>query len=278
MTVIVPRQPQAQPIGVPTADRSPDPLSSTPRAVLPRAVVAAAVASIPTLSPVLAQHEPEYCLSTKRKASDVVDDSDPDAPRTIKKVKNDQQEPLFGTLTTPPQGALASSSRTPAWHSHSASLPVADAPQEQSVFDIAIEQAIAAALYVFPPGGHAEAAPIAVDEPSPVHQLAIDYPSHVHSPLEHSAFGDVLPENVVAQTWQEASVAGFFSDAAPSQPVAGPSNPVIPPPVVALEGVDMVHEQPQTLPQPEATQALPTKKPKHYSLWAIACRERVETV
>ncbi|EKM57849.1 uncharacterized protein PHACADRAFT_251732 [Phanerochaete carnosa HHB-10118-sp] len=112
MTVFVPRQPQSQPIGLPTADRSaPDPLA-TPRAVLPRAVVAAAVASLPTLSPVLLPHEPEYCLATKRKPADT-GDGDPDAPRSIKRSKSDQQEGLFGPLATPPQGAIDSHIQPP---------------------------------------------------------------------------------------------------------------------------------------------------------------------
>ncbi|GJE85608.1 hypothetical protein PsYK624_016870 [Phanerochaete sordida] len=258
MTVIVPRQSPTQPIGVPAPDRSTtDPLS-TPRAVLPRAVVAAAVASLPTLSPVLLPHEPEYCLAAKRKAADIDHDDADDAPRAIKKPKNDQQEALFGPLNTPPQ---------------------ADAPQP-SPFDIAIEQAIAAALYVFPPDARTEPAPIAVDAPSLVDQLAIQYPSHVHPPLALAALGDGLPaEDPAAQTWQEPPVPGFFPGDVSPQPVAGPSSSAVPPPVVAIEGIDILPEQPQPVPAAAAEPEQACGKPKrNESLWATACRDRMRTI
>ena len=57
-------------LGIPLTDLQSDP--NTPRAVLNHSLVVAAVASLPTLSPVLPvlSHEPDYCLAAKRKAAD----------------------------------------------------------------------------------------------------------------------------------------------------------------------------------------------------------------
>lgn len=263
MTVIVPRQPPNQPIGLPAPDLTQARPDATPRAVLPRAVVAAAVASLPTLSPVLVPHEPEYCLAAKRKANADADDAPDDQPRPIKRAKSDPEEALFGALATPPQ---------------------ADPPQP-SPFDVAIEQAIAAAaLYVFPPDAHPQPSPIAVDSPSLVDPLAVHFPS---PPLGLSPFGDVLPaDNVAVQTWQDAPVPDFFSGDVSPQPIAGPSTTVVPPPVVAVEGIDIIQNQPEPelVAEPEqqaceqAAQSTRRSRNKQDSLWVTACKERMAIV
>ena len=93
MAVIVSRQPQPN-LGLPPTDQPSDAIA-TPRAVVPHAVVVAAVvSSLPTLSPVLPKpsHESDFCLSAKRKASD--DDDECDDLEPLRGAKRQKADPL----------------------------------------------------------------------------------------------------------------------------------------------------------------------------------------
>lgn len=98
MTIIVPLQPN---LGIPPTDLQSD--SATPRGVLSSTLVAA-VASLPTLSPVFPTypHDPDYRLTAKRKQADSDEDDDEDLPRPTKKAKGDA-DALFGPLAPSPQ-------------------------------------------------------------------------------------------------------------------------------------------------------------------------------
>lgn len=99
MTVIVP---QSSHIGLPPPqlDIAYSPAScdhSTPRAVLAHAaidIVAAAVSLAPALSPALPPENPDYCLSSKRKA---IDDDALDEARSSKRAKS-EDDAVFGLL------------------------------------------------------------------------------------------------------------------------------------------------------------------------------------
>lgn len=260
MTVIVPLQPQPN-LGRPIPDRQHDQLQATPRAALSPELVAAAVASLPTLAPVLPhrQHEPEYCLASKRKAPA---DDDQDSYRATKKAKSDA-DALFGPLTTP----RASSHGCHRAHTCPDSTAVADA--ENTTFDITIEQALAAALFVLPAS---EPSATAAAPPSPPQY--VDYPPRAQSPLANPALIEVVSDDN-AQTWkpsQPAEVDAFFQ-VMPGETGATPSTTTEP--------------QSSELPsdfadKPQAKAARPRPPPSHRALepplWKLACRARVDHV
>lgn len=270
MTVIVPLQPQPN-LGLPPSDIAHDP--ATPRAVLAHSVVAAVAAvTLPTLSPVLVSHEPDYCLALKRKPDD---DDVPDGLRSPKRLKQDASDALFGPPSTSP-------APTPPPHASTHVSPVnALATQEVAEFTLDPAYFTAAICSALPPPEETQPEPVSVPsapvlEPAqPPEQLPLVLvPQRTPSPLAMgpSVFFEPSAEDDASTSWKHPidtlleAVPGGQAAAAPVQ--LAPSH--------SSELINITPATPS--PQPARPRPPPVYRITELPLWKLACRSRVEHV